>query len=224
MYKYFYYYNRKYQLFDNGELIRCEYKDIRLHKYNKKYVKLYRINKAKKLKTYMDRDGYLHITLKTNNHQRTFMLHHLVYIVYVMKIYKIDDNTNYIGYNHQKQIYIQINHVDDNKNNNLYTNLELCILQQNIKEVYRLCIHNSQQKAKYIEIYKDGKLVNTIWKIRNSCKFIKHKYNKNINSGTLSQYARENKSWYGFTFKYIEKCNDYRKNLNLSRVEPSGKQ
>lgn len=210
MYKTFYYYGRKYKLSDEGDLIRCEYTDVRIQKYNGKCIKLKRLNKEKHIKPFEDKDGYLDVTLHSNKHSRHFRVHHLVYIVYTMNIVNLT-NKNYIGYQFDTHSYTQINHIDGNKKNNIHNNLELCTLQHNIGEACRIGIHNSQTKAVYVEIYRNNKLLTTVWKTRTACDYIKNHFGLKINSGTLSRYARASKEWKGFTFKYIKKCNDYRK-------------
>lgn len=111
-------------LSENGILTRCEYKDVRVQKYNGKCIKLHRTNKEKIIKPYVSKDGYYSITLACGNYSKAFCLHHLVYIVYIKNITNITEHTT-LGYDFEKKNFIQINHIDGNKSNNHYTNLEL---------------------------------------------------------------------------------------------------
>ena len=198
MIKYFYYYNRKYSISEFGDLIRLEFSDIRIQKYKGRCVKLRRINKEKELKPFIDNDGYANITLFCNPHKKTFRLHHLIYIIFILNLDHIENN-DIIGYENN---YNQINHIDGNKLNNHYTNLELVSLQDNIKHAVKNKIHNSQIKALYIEIYKDGKYLDTVWKFKGVSEYLYKYFHKYINTGTLCSYCKQGKDYYGFTFKY----------------------
>lgn len=201
--KYFYYYDRKYRITENGDIFRCEYKDVRVQKYNNITNILKRTNKELQLKYYIDRDGYANCNLiskyEDKHYSRHFRVHHLVYLIFIKNIVNIDNSG--IGYEENNN-YIQINHIDGNKLNNHYTNLELITLQENINHAVVNKLHNSQIKAKYVEIYKFGNYIDTVWKTREVTKYIKEKFNVNIDTGTISRRARDGKETHGFTFKY----------------------
>ena len=198
MIKYFYYYKRKYSISEFGDITRLEFSDIRIQKHNNKYIKIKRINKEKILKPFIDNDGYANITLFSKPYKRSFRLHHLVYIIFVLNFDYIE-NRDIIDY---KNNFNQINHKDGNKLNNHYSNLELVSLQDNIKHAVKNKIHNSQIKALYIEIYKDGKYLDTVWKFKGVSEYLYKYFHKYINTGTLCSYCKQEKNYYGFTFKY----------------------
>ena len=121
-------------------------------------------------------------------------------MVYVMNL---TDVTNVkCGYDFTEHNYIQINHIDGNKLNNHYTNLELISLQDNISHAVKNKLHNSQINAKYVEIYKDNKLIHTEWKTRVASKWLLENLGVKIDCGTISRRARDGKSYKGFTFRY----------------------
>ena len=198
MIKYFYFYKRKYSIDDNGNIIRLSYNDIRIQKYNGKCVKLKRHNKEKILKPYINKDGYAEITLYYKGKQKTFLLHHLVYIVFNLKKSNLTIK-NIIDYSDN---YSQINHINGNKLNNSPYNLELVSLQDNIKHAVDHKLHNSQIKAVNIEIYKDNIYLTTVWKFNEVSKYLYKYFNKYINTGTLCAYCKQGKNYKGFTFKY----------------------
>ena len=63
-------------------------------------------------KNVVNKDGYLKITLYNKKYSKTYLIHRLVAEYFV-------DNNN-------KEKYNIINHKDENKENNIYTNLEWC--------------------------------------------------------------------------------------------------
>lgn len=201
MWKYFNYYNRLYKINEYGNIIRCEYKDTRILRYNNKEIISNRINKEKVLKFFKDEDGYLNIDLKCSGKHRTYKVHHLVYFVFIENIDYIDNNIT-IGYNFKDKNFIQINHIDGNKQNNYYQNLEKVSLQENIRYAVKAGIHNSQTKSLYIDIYKDDKLIDTVFKIKNLRLFLIKNLGFDPNPGTLSIKCRDHTPYYGYVFKY----------------------
>lgn len=199
--KYFYFYSRKYSISEDGVVVRCEYKDVRIQKYNGKCVKLHRTNKERQLKPYTDKEGYQTITLACGDYSKTYCIHHLVYMVYILnKIYFTETTT--LGYSFKNKNFIQINHIDGNKQNNDYKNLELVTLQENIQHAVKNKLHNSQKIAKYIDIYKNGKYVKTVWKFKGLAEFFEPIVGKLPNRGTLYSYLKKQKVYYGYTFQY----------------------
>ena len=200
MYKYFNYYDRIYKLYEDGTLYREAYEDTRIQKYDNKIITLHRHNKQLLKKPYIDEDSYANVELNCKPHSRTYRLHHLVYLVFCANICQLNDND--ISYNYQTK-YCQINHIDGHKLNNHYLNLELVTLQDNINHAVENKIHNSQIKAKYVEIYRFGNYIDTIWKTRQASQFIEDNYSIHINSADISILARNgNTHWSGFSFKY----------------------
>lgn len=200
MIKNFKYYGRQYSISEDAEIIRLAYNDTRVQNYNGKIITLNRHNKAVTLKPYIDSDGYANITLISNNIRRTYRLHHIMYLVFIQNLDCLDDID--IPYNSSTN-YLQINHKDGNKLNNKYTNLELVSLQDNVSHAVTTKLHNSQTKAKYVEIYRYSVYIDTIWKTRCVSEYIETNFNVHINSADISIMARNGNIHYsGFSFKY----------------------
>lgn len=196
----FYFYNSKYEIDEYGNIARSEYEDNRPHNYNGKIIILHRHNKRKELKPYIDRYGYKQVVLNSGKYKKHYSIHQLMYMVYKLNYKDITNKS--CGYDFYSKDYIQINHIDGNKINNHYSNLELITLQENISHAVKNKLHNSQTKAQYVEIYKDNQLLATVWKTRTASKWILNHYNINIDCGTISRRARDNKESKGFKFKY----------------------
>ena len=200
MIKYFYFYERKYRITDTGEITRCEYNDVRVQCYNNRRVVLRRNNKERKVIVSTDRNGYKYCKLYSKNHKRMFRIHHLVYLVFVEDVTRVDEHC--IDYSKNSN-YMQVNHIDGDKSNNHYSNLELVTLQENIEHAVKNKLHNSQINAKYVEIYRYGNYITTIWKTREVTKYIQKNYGVCIDKGTISRRARDGKvTKLGFSFKY----------------------
>ena len=205
MYKEFYYYGRKYKVDEFGNIIRSEYsrKLMQANQYTsymceRKYKEIH-------MKSYIDEDGYKNIGLYGNNsHNRIFRLHHIVYLVWVENRKCIDDFG--IGYSFQNKNYIQINHIDGNKLNNHFTNLEKVSLQENIQHAVKTGIHNSQLKSWYVDIYKDGKFITTLWKLRNVSEWLFEKTGVMIDAAVISDSIK--------TGKVIQKIPEYSFKIN----------
>lgn len=200
MVKEFYFHKAKYEIDEYGNLARSEYEDDRPHNYNDRIKILHRYNKRKEIKPFIDKYGYKQVVLKSGNYQKHYSIHQLVYLVFILDYNDITDKS--CGYNFEDKQYIQINHIDGNKANNHYSNLELITLQENISHAVVNKLHNSQIKAQYVEIYKDNQLLVTVWKTREASKWLLENYNVIIDCGTISRRARDNKESKGFKFKY----------------------
>ena len=200
MVKEFYFYNAKYEIDEYGNIARSEYEDDRPHNYNGTIKILHRHNKRKELKPYIDNYGYKQVILKSCGHKKHYSIHQLVYMMFILNYTDITNKS--CGYDFQNKSYIQINHIDGNKTNNHYSNLELITLQENISHAVVHKLHNSQIKAQYVEIYKDNQLLATVWKTREASKWVLDNFNVNIDCGTISRRARDNKESKGFKFKY----------------------
>ena len=74
-----------------------------------------RFYKGKILKLRTDRDGYLHVSLSKNNKRKNITVHRLVAQAFL-------DNPNNLP---------QVNHRDENKQNNVASNLEWCDVKYN---------------------------------------------------------------------------------------------
>ena len=203
MVKEFYFYDRKFTITEDGMITRCAYEDDREisgvvhHRHNKEVV----------MHPFIGKDGYVQIRLNCNGKSKSFRLHHIVYLVWVRDVVRIDCNTS-IGYDFSKKVFVQIDHIDGDKLNNNYKNLEIVSLQQNIQRAVKIGIHNSQTKSKYILVYKDGKKIITIHKLREVSKWLRYIGYEHANSGTICRCIKNEKPWNGFLFKY--EGNDYR--------------
>jgi hypothetical protein len=72
--------------------------------------------KSRILKKFVDKDGYLVVCLRSLGVKKTIKVHRLVASAY------IKNNNN----------YPQVNHIDGNKQNNFYRNLQWCSCKENI--------------------------------------------------------------------------------------------
>ena len=78
-------------------------------------VKSLKHNKSKILKPWIDKDGYKRVRLCKNGKCKTYGIHRLVAMAFIPNPHN----------------YPIINHKDENKTNNQYTNLEWCTIQYN---------------------------------------------------------------------------------------------
>lgn len=201
--KEFYFINRKYLITDDGEITRCSYEyDVIMHGTPSCVHR-----KECRIKSYIDQDGYANVKLICKGKKRLFKLHHLVYMIFVNNMNYIDENSN-IGYDFSSKNFLQINHIDGNKLNNYYKNLELVSLQENIHHAVITGIHNSQMIKKTIMIYKDDILVKEVDTVRGASKYLLS-VGTNIDGGSICRLVRSGKTRKGYSFKY--KSNDYRK-------------
>ena len=176
MYKEFYYYGRKYKVDEFGNIIRSEYSRKLMQANQYTSYMCERKYKEIHMKSYIDEDGYKNI----------------------------DDFG--IGYSFQNKNYIQINHIDGNKLNNHFTNLEKVSLQENIQHAVKTGIHNSQLKSWYVDIYKDGKFITTLWKLRNVSEWLFEKTGVMVDAAVISDSIK--------TGKVIQKIPEYSFKIN----------
>lgn len=104
------------------------------------YGDVYSLKRKKFLKPYIDKDGYKRCDIYINGKQKHIKIHKIVYLTFV--------NSNYKG---------QINHRDDNKFNNHYSNLYVGNQKENIKD----CFNNNHRigNIKLLKIYDKDKNV-----------------------------------------------------------------
>lgn len=132
------------------------------------------------MKTRLDKDGYVCLSLKNNNDKySTFYIHRLIMIAYK----PIDNMEN-----------LQINHIDGNKENNDLSNLEWCTCKENIHhaikynlnhnkgELHPRAILTEQQVKSIINDIKSQKIsakqIMNKYSIKKSCFYgIKHEIN-----------------------------------------------
>lgn len=102
--------------------------------------------KTKILKTWYDNKDYECVTLRHNGNKKNFKIHRLVAENFVPNS-NLDKNV--------------VNHIDENKLNNIYTNLEWCTLSYNSS-------YSNFHKMKFIkwknlELIIDFKVIRNLW-------------------------------------------------------------
>ena len=132
------------------------------------------------LKPRINRDGYLYNCIRVNNKNVYVKPHCLV------AKYFIDNPNNYNC----------VNHKDENKTNNIVSNLEWCDIKYNNSYGNRL-EKVSKSSGTPIDVYKDGKYICT----ENSISACIKKYHVGTNN-IISQLKRIRKKWYRDTCEY----------------------
>ena len=98
------------------------------------------IFKGKTLKLGRHRDGYLKLSLSEQNRKKMYFVHRLVALTFIPN----PDNLP------------QVNHIDGNKQNNHYSNLEWCTISENTKHGFRVLnrkpVHSTSIPIKLINI------------------------------------------------------------------------
>lgn len=156
------------------------------------------------IKPYIDADGYANVRLISNHKDRMFRVHHLVYMIFILGMTYLDNNST-IGYNFSTKNFIQINHIDGNKLNNNFRNLEIVSLQENIKHAIKNNLHNSQWIRKTVRIYEESKFIAEVDTVRGASNFLKS-IGISIDQGSICRLIKSGKSRKGISFKY--KSND----------------
>lgn len=138
----------------------------------------YRNTKKEKLMSINVKNDYPQINFINNKIKKSIKIHKLV------ALYFIDNPNNYKC----------INHIDGNKTNNHYTNLEWCNYSQNIKHAHKLGLNYIS--ALNIKINKEKRSLKVIDTntniIYNSVKEAAEKLNYNM--GTLSDYLHNRRT------------------------------
>ncbi len=161
--------------------------------------RLHKHTANRKLKAVLDKDGYLYVCLSRNGISKNHRVHRIVAEAFLEK-----NNT-----------HSQINHKDENKQNNHYTNLEWCD-----------CIYNNNYGTRNRRISKTKTGVPAAWMIGKTGRFcpnskVVYQYDKNMNfirewecanqverelgfaSSNINTNARgKMKTAYGFIWKY----------------------
>lgn len=101
--------------------------------------KMWSLSKKCFMRPSLTLDGYPHSHLTTATGRRSITFHRLIAIAFV-------PNPNN---------YKEVNHIDGNKQNNHYTNLEWCTRSHNVKQTYALGFR--RQDGKFNGNYKDGR-------------------------------------------------------------------
>ena len=98
-----------------------------------------RFTEEKLLKFGIHKDGYLQAHLSENGKTKTFLVHRLVAIHFLDKIYD----------------KLEVNHIDGNKKNNLFSNLEWSNRSENMKHAF----DNNLKTSRKMGNHKMAKLV-----------------------------------------------------------------
>ncbi|MCI6614441.1 MAG: NUMOD4 domain-containing protein [Mollicutes bacterium] len=115
-------------------------------------VKSFRFGKERILKTFKNKDGYLQVGLWKNNKRKIFLVHRLVAQAFL-------DNPNNLP---------EVNHKDENKLNNVVSNLEWCDRTYNVN--YGTAIERMIKTASkpVLQYTLDGKFVRE-WESTREC-------------------------------------------------------
>lgn len=145
--------------------------------YVSQYGDVFSLYKNGLLKHYIDLDGYHRVDI----HGKHIKVHKLVYLVWHGSIPK----------------NMQVNHLDDNKNNNYYKNLYLGTQKENISD----CINNEHRigNTQSVTVYdkKEDKII-TFPSVK---EFISYT-GRNISNGSIAHC--KNKKWFQERFDVIE--------------------
>ena len=167
--------------------INNEEKEFRQFKENPSYYvsadgDVYSTFSKKLLKHYIDLDGYHRVDIYINHKQKHIKIHKLVYLVWIGPIPK--------GF--------QINHYDDNKDHNHYTNLYLGTQKQNIYD----CRRNLHRVGNVQSIEIKDKLLDKIITFPSISEFIKYSGHP-VANGSLSKCLKS--KWFHERFELISK-------------------
>ena len=108
------------------------------------------IYKGQLLKFNKAKNGYLYFTARSQTSNKTLKPHRLVAILFV----------------ENPHMYLEVNHIDGNKENNHYTNLEWCTSKQNKQHAVNIGLMNNKSGIEEhnvttkIQIFKNNILVN----------------------------------------------------------------
>ena len=143
-------------------------------------VKSLKFGKEKILKPQKDKDGYLQVTLCKNNIKKVYKVHRLVAEAFL-------DNPNN---------YKEVNHKDENKTNNVVTNLEWCDRKYN--QNYGTRTERVAEKISKIVLQYDleGNFIKE-WESTRECD------RNGFNQGAVAACCRgELKKYKGFLWEY----------------------
>ena len=136
-------------------------------------------NKQQILKYGLDKDGYLQVNLSKNGKQKMYKVHRLVGKHFI-------DNPNNLP---------QINHKDECKTNNIWTNLEWCDNKYNNNYGTK----NDWNKKAIIQFSLDFKYICRYDSIKEASK----KLNKN-HSHIVQCCKKQRKTAYGYIWRYVK--------------------
>lgn len=98
--------------------------------------KVYSLTTKKYIKQHNDGNGYLIVKLRNNGVSKNYKVHRLVANVYI----------------ENKNNYPQVNHIDGNKLNNNYTNLEWVTRSKNLIHAYKLGLKKKDRSKIVIDL------------------------------------------------------------------------
>lgn len=133
--------------------------------------------REKYLSLKIDEHGYVKVQLWKDNKGKNIRAHRLVALCFI-------DNPNH---------FLEVNHIDGNKTNNNYNNLEWCDYHHNQLESKRLGLN----KCTKVNMIKDGILVKTFESISEAAKF-----NNTDRSSIFRCLNGKYKQNNGYTWKY----------------------
>lgn len=152
--------------------------------------KVYSKYSKKILKPNLTSDGYLRVDI----HQKHMTIHKLVYLTWIGELEK----------------GVQINHKDDNKLNNHYTNLYAGTQKENIRD----CIQNKHRVGNVFALTVLDKQINEILTFIPSSKFIEYSGHK-CSNGSVSKMF--NKNWFKKRYEILS----FNKINNLQELQGS---
>ena len=168
-------YEDYYEISNYGRIRRIKYDNIG----NK-----FQYNIPKYLKLREDKDGYLRCDLSLNGKIKRFFVHRLV-----AKAFVDNRNNNPV-----------VNHIDGNKQNNYYKNLEFCTIKQNNLHVLKTGLRNMKNNklSKEVEQYSMDNVLIKTYKSANDASRI-----TGLSQGHISECCRgEIKQYKGYIWKY----------------------
>lgn len=126
------------------------------------------------LKTHYNRSGYEHVGLYKNSKKRHEYIHRLVALAFIPK----PDNKP------------EVNHIDEDKSNNIYTNLEWCDRKYNMNYVNVMITRAINMRRAVLVIYPNG----TREIIQNVSKFAR---DNNLNNNRIYDTVRGKQKTHG---------------------------
>ena len=160
-----------------------EFPDYLIDEYGNIF-KIHGKRKYKMMKSKVDKDGYLYIGLRNNNGRYFRRIHQLV-----AKAYIKNPNNELI-----------VNHIDGNKQNNHFTNLEWCDVAYNTKYSYeKLGRKGNHTTDIFCALIVDNEIVAYFSNIKEAANYASDHYGVS-KSSLISYYKSKNIR--------IEKCND----------------
>lgn len=145
-----------------------------------------------KLKPKIDKDGYLVYGLMVNKQRMCISEHRLVALTYLENPHNLP----------------QVNHIDGDKTNNHYSNLEWCTTQYNVQHAFDTHLNHTginNVKSRPVVAYKNNGEIDKIFESILHCSSY-----YNINEATIrfSDYKNATRGKHGLYFRMIDKS-DY---------------